>query len=442
MQMDPTKKRKLEENGIVSSTTDLDSPYKLTPQDARKMMERFTPDQLLDILQNAVVRHPDILDAVRSVADPDATQRKLFIRGLGWETTTENLRNLFSTYGELEEAVVILDKNTGKSKGYGFVIYKHVDGALLALKEPSKKIDGRVTVTQLAIAGNSGANNNNNSSANPGVVDVAMRKIYVANVPYEMPSDKLLNHFAQYGEIEEGPLGFDKQTGKSKGFALFVYKTAEGAQAALLEPVKMIEGRQLNCKLAIDGKRGRQPGGGQGPGQDGLQGQVQGGNVHGDSGMGMVLQTGYGAPGGYGSYGGAFSSGVPPMGGHQQQHHHPAAPLNASLGGPGLGSQGVGGLSGTGGGSYGPPYGGYGGPGSTGYGGLGGGGAGVGASVGASSSFRLPPSSVGMPTGGYPDPGQYSLSSSNASFPSQHQGASPAPRVPSGGMYPNLPPYY
>ena len=122
--------------------------------------------------------------------------------------------------------------------------------------------------------------------------------------------------------------------------------------------------------------------------------------------------------------------------------HHPAAPLNASLGGPGLGSQGVCGLSGTGGGSYGPPYGGYGGPGSTGYGGLGGGGAGVGASVGASSSFRLPPSSVGMPTGGYPDPGQYSLSSTNASFPSQHQGASPAPRVPSGGMYPNLPPYY
>ncbi|KAK6270086.1 hypothetical protein POUND7_007191 [Theobroma cacao] len=219
--MDPTKKRKLDENGIVSTQSEPDPITKLTPQDGRKLIERFSVDQLLDILQDAVSRHVDVLAAVRSVADQDPAQRKLFIRGLGWDTTTDGLRSLFSVYGELEEAVVILDKATGKSKGYGFVTFKHVDGALLALKEPSKKIDGRVTVTQLAAAGNSGTNNN--------PVDVHMRKIYVANVPYDMPADKLLGHFAQYGEIEEGPLGFDKQTGKSRGFALFVYKTADGS---------------------------------------------------------------------------------------------------------------------------------------------------------------------------------------------------------------------
>lgn len=90
------------------------------------------------------MRHADVLDAVRLIADRDSTQRKLFIRGLGWETTTEGLRTLFSSYGDLDEAVVILDKVTGKSKGYGFVTFKHIDGAMIALKEPSKKIDGRM----------------------------------------------------------------------------------------------------------------------------------------------------------------------------------------------------------------------------------------------------------------------------------------------------------
>ena len=455
--MDLSKKRKIEENGLVSAAGGdaIDSSLpKLSSQDARKLIERFTPDQLLDILQEAVARHADVLDAVRSIADPDTSQRKLFIRGLGWDTTTEGLRALFSAYGELEEAVVILDKATGKSKGYGFVTFRHVDGALLALKEPSKKIDGRMTVTQLAAAGNSGSNATSNAAA----ADVSLRKIYVANVPYDMSSDKLLAHFALYGEIEEGPLGFDKQTGKCRGYALFVYKTPEGAQAALVDPVKTIEGRQLNCKLAIDGKKGKQGGGG----PDGVQAPVSGpGNAHGD-GMGMGPPGGqFAGPGGIGSYTGF--SGPPSMG------HHP---LNSSMGGPGLsavGSQGASSMGGGGGGGgygggMGGPFSGYGGPGSGGYGGLGGGGAsgglggpggglggaggggglgGAGGGAGgASSLYRLPPSSGGGPSGGYPEGGHYGLSSSSA-YPGPHHqqsGTSPLPRVPPGGMYP--PPYY
>ncbi|KAM1256808.1 hypothetical protein TB2_030470 [Malus domestica] len=252
--MDATKKRKLDENGVVLDADPSSAP-KLSPEDVRRLIERFTPDQLLDILQDALSRHVDVLDAVRSITDSDASQRKLFIRGLGWDTTTEGLRSLFSPYGEIEEAIVILDKTTGKSKGYGFVTFPHVDGALMALKEPSKKIDGRMTVTQLVSTGNSNSNTASNS-----VADVSLRKIYVANVPYDMSSDKLLAHFALYGEIKEGPLGFDKQTGMCKGYALFVYKTPEGAQAALVDPVNNIDGRQLTCKLAIDGKKGKSDG--------------------------------------------------------------------------------------------------------------------------------------------------------------------------------------
>lgn len=423
--MDLTKKRKLDENGAGSADSELSNA--LTQQDARKIVERLSNDQLVDVLSAAVSRHPDVLDAVRSVADADPTQRKLFIRGLGWDTTTESLRGIFSAYGELEEAVVILDKATGKSKGYGFITFKHIDGAMLALKEPSKKIDGRVTVTNLAVAGNSGNTNNN-------PVDVSLRKIFVGNVPNDMSADKLLALFSCYGEIEEGPLGFDKLTGKPKGFALFVYKTAEGAQAALVDPIKNVDGKQLNCRLA-DNKKAKPVG------PDGMQAGGHGNVNHGGDGMGMVPPTAGGSYGGPGPYGGPFS-GPPPMG------HH----MNSSMGGPGqvpnsLGGVGAGGY----GAGMGGPYGGYGAPGSTGYGGLGGaagagGGLGnVGAGAGgASSLYRLPASSVGMPSGGYPEGGHYNMSTSSG-YPSQHHpatGTSPAPRVPPGGMYPNMPPYY
>ena len=437
--MDPTKKRKLEENGA----SDIDSSVpKLTPEDVRKIVDRVVDkEKLIDIVADAASRHVDVLDALRSLADSDASQRKLFIRGLGWDTTTDGLRSLFSTYGELEEAVVILDKQTGKSKGYGFVTFKHVDGALLALKEPSKRIDGRVTGTQLAAAGNSTTNSNS--------AEVSLRKIYVWEVPHDMSPDKLLSHFLAYGEIEEGPLGFDRFTGKSKGFALFVYKTPEGAQAALANPVKIIEGKQLNCKLAnVDGKKGKQGG------PDGVQVQGPVGGGTGNDGIGMGMGMGmtqgsipgsqYGNPGGIGSYGGFHGGPPPPIG-----HHHP---LNSSS----VNNQAPSSLGGSGGygGGLGGPYGGYGGIGATG-GGLGGAGVGLsgagggsgGVGGGTSSLYRLPPSSVGIPSGGYPDSGHYNLSSS-AGYPSQHHqpgaGTSPVPRVPpgAGGMYPSVPHYF
>ena len=51
----------------------------------------------------------------------DNTFTKLFVGGLPYHTTDETLRAFFSQYGDIEEAVVIYDKNTRKSKGYGFV---------------------------------------------------------------------------------------------------------------------------------------------------------------------------------------------------------------------------------------------------------------------------------------------------------------------------------
>lgn len=51
----------------------------------------------------------------------DTTFTKVFVGGLAWETRSDTLRRYFEHFGDILEAVVIADKNTGRSKGYGFV---------------------------------------------------------------------------------------------------------------------------------------------------------------------------------------------------------------------------------------------------------------------------------------------------------------------------------
>lgn len=51
----------------------------------------------------------------------DTTFTKVFVGGLAWETQSETMRRYFEQFGDILEAVVITDKNTGRSKGYGFV---------------------------------------------------------------------------------------------------------------------------------------------------------------------------------------------------------------------------------------------------------------------------------------------------------------------------------
>ncbi len=54
--------------------------------------------------------------------------KKLFVGGLAWATTDESLREAFESFGEVTEAKVITDRETGRSRGFGFVTFTD-DGA-------------------------------------------------------------------------------------------------------------------------------------------------------------------------------------------------------------------------------------------------------------------------------------------------------------------------
>jgi len=51
----------------------------------------------------------------------DTTFTKIFVGGLPYHTSDQTLRSYFEPFGDITEAVVITDRQTGKSRGYGFV---------------------------------------------------------------------------------------------------------------------------------------------------------------------------------------------------------------------------------------------------------------------------------------------------------------------------------
>jgi RNA recognition motif-containing protein len=79
--------------------------------------------------------------------------KKLFVGSLSWDTNDESLREAFAPHGTIEEATVIGDRDTGRSRGFGFVTFaddEAADKAVAALN--GTELDGRTIRVDVAQA--------------------------------------------------------------------------------------------------------------------------------------------------------------------------------------------------------------------------------------------------------------------------------------------------
>ncbi|MBA0681031.1 hypothetical protein Gotri_013669 [Gossypium trilobum] len=83
----------------------------------------------------------------------DTTFTKVFVGGLAWETQKDTMKKYFEQFGDILEAVVITDKATGRSKGYGFVTFREPEAAMRACVDAAPVIDGRRANCNLGFLG-------------------------------------------------------------------------------------------------------------------------------------------------------------------------------------------------------------------------------------------------------------------------------------------------
>jgi RNA recognition motif-containing protein len=76
---------------------------------------------------------------------------KVFVGGLAWATDDHALQSAFEAYGNVTEAKVISDRETGRSRGFGFVTFSDADGAAAAIAAmDGSDLDGRTIRVNLA----------------------------------------------------------------------------------------------------------------------------------------------------------------------------------------------------------------------------------------------------------------------------------------------------
>ena len=77
-------------------------------------------------------------------------KNKIFVGSLPWSINNDSLKELFAQYGEITEAVVITDRDTGRSKGFGFVTFAKEEDAQKSLEMGGKEVEGRTIVVNIA----------------------------------------------------------------------------------------------------------------------------------------------------------------------------------------------------------------------------------------------------------------------------------------------------
>ncbi|MBT3729506.1 RNA-binding protein [bacterium] len=76
---------------------------------------------------------------------------KLFVGGLSWNLDWQEVKDAFKEYGEVTFAKVIKDRETGKSKGFGFVEFTSVEEAIAAKDAmDGAELDGRTIKVDFA----------------------------------------------------------------------------------------------------------------------------------------------------------------------------------------------------------------------------------------------------------------------------------------------------
>lgn len=191
----------------------------------------------------------------------EAARRQLFVRGLATTVTSEALTEFFSESYPIKVAVVVLDKETKASKGFGFVTFADVEDAQRAKEElKGAELQGKKISIDFAEARQREGEAKTEKPANrfkaereQQMKDAAAPKIIVRNLPWSIKTpDQLGKFFLSFGKVNFVTLP-KKPSGELKGFAFVAMRGKKNAERAIQElNGKEIDGRTIAVDFAVD----------------------------------------------------------------------------------------------------------------------------------------------------------------------------------------------
>ncbi|KZM25995.1 nucleic acid binding [Ascochyta rabiei] len=207
---------------------------------------------------------PTAIDAEQAASAPtndrkSNARRQLFVRGLAKDVTTEALTEFFSDSYPIKNALVVLDKDTKESKGYGFVTFADVEDAQRAQEElDGAKLQGKKIRIESAEARQREGEGESKGQRIKAEREAQKKenqtpKLIVRNLPWSIknPAD-LEKHFRSFGKTHFINLP-KKPNGELRGFAFVAMRGKKNAEKALAElNGREIDGRPIAVDWAVD----------------------------------------------------------------------------------------------------------------------------------------------------------------------------------------------
>lgn len=106
------------------------------------------PNSALRILEDVQIIDGKVVDCKSAVPRetmshkplPHLSSKKIFVGGLPHDIQDDEFKEFFGQYGEIDDSVVIYDRESGKARGFGFVTYKYQESLELCLAQPGRQI--------------------------------------------------------------------------------------------------------------------------------------------------------------------------------------------------------------------------------------------------------------------------------------------------------------
>ncbi|EER98001.1 RNA-binding protein CP33, chloroplastic [Sorghum bicolor] len=175
---------------------------------------------------------------------------RLFVGNLPYTYTSEELAQVFAEAGRVDDAQIIYDKVTNRSRGFAFVTMATAEEAAKAIQMfDGALLGGRTARVNYPEVPRGGERRTVTMAGRRR--DDGTYKIYAGNLGWGVRADTLRNVFEGRAGLLDARVIFERETGRSRGFGFVSFRTAEDAQAALeaLDGVEL-EGRPLRLSLA------------------------------------------------------------------------------------------------------------------------------------------------------------------------------------------------
>nr|CDS29517.1 heterogeneous nuclear ribonucleoprotein [Hymenolepis microstoma] len=160
--------------------------------------------------------------------------KKIFVGALTPETTEQNLTDYFSKFGELVSCAIKVFRETGHSRGFGFVIFKNEESVKKVLSIPEHFINGKKIDPKPAKCPKD-----------------TQRKVFVGGLDPGVTPKEIEEHFSKFGKVEAVETPYDSTRMRRRSYVFVIFSSEYEAKRAASVERQEINGRTCDVRVAV-----------------------------------------------------------------------------------------------------------------------------------------------------------------------------------------------